>query len=214
MKIKLSLLFAILGWFAIITQFVLMMNQRVTSVAETSIRFFSFFTILTNCIVALYFTYVSLKERPGFFRWFDKPGTLTAITVYITIVGLVYQVVLRKIWEPTGMQMIVDELLHTVIPVLVILFWYIYENKSDIKWTQLPGWLLYPFLYLIFVLFRGQLSGFYPYFFIDLNELGWSKVLINAIMLILVFLLVSSVFIYLGKVIGRFSNSNDVKSND
>ncbi|MEP6645686.1 MAG: Pr6Pr family membrane protein, partial [Saprospiraceae bacterium] len=174
MKIKFSLLLAIIGWFAIITQFVLMMNQRVASVAETSIRFFSFFTILTNCIVAAYFTYKALKDRPGFLRRFHKPGTLTAITVYITIVGLIYQIVLRKIWEPTGMQMIVDELLHTVIPVLVILFWYIYESNSDIKWTQLPGWLLYPFLYLIFVLVRGQLSGFYPYFFIDMNELGWS----------------------------------------
>src|SRR5690242_8869207 len=98
MKKNLALVFALLGWFAVIAQYVLMFQNRVTGIGEMTIRFFSFFTILTNTLVAVYFTYQALKGAR--IRAADKPGVLTAITVYITIVGLVYQVVLRWIWSP------------------------------------------------------------------------------------------------------------------
>ena len=164
MKKNIALIFAIIAWFAVITQFYLMMENRVASVPETIIRFFSFFTILTNTLVAVYFTVLSLaKNQKGFWQ---QPGTLTAITVYILVVGLVYQLVLRQIWEPEGMQKVVDELLHSVNPVLVLIFWFIYEKKNNIRWSQLPYWLLYPLIYLVYILVRGHLSGFYPYPFV------------------------------------------------
>src|SRR5258705_6912967 len=114
---------AAIGWFAIITQLYLMMMNRQVSVPGTFFRFFGFFTIDTNILVALCFTFIFLhsNSRPG--RFFSKATTITAITVYITIVGIVYNVILRSTWDPKGMQKIVDELLHSVIPVLFILFW-------------------------------------------------------------------------------------------
>ncbi|MGH2649177.1 MAG: Pr6Pr family membrane protein, partial [Ginsengibacter sp.] len=143
MKKKLALLFALIGWFAVIAQYVLMIENRVTSVAETTIRFFSFFTILTNLLVALYFTLLFFTKNENS-KLIDKPGTLTAVTIYITMVGLVYQVALRHIWQPKGMQLIVNELLHSVIPVLVIIFWYLYETTRPIKYGQIPKWAIYP----------------------------------------------------------------------
>jgi len=132
MKKVLAALFALIGWFAVITQFVLMMNNRVASIPETVVRFFSFFTILTNILVALYFTVLALtrKERSTFV---DRPGTLTVVTIYITMVGAVYQIVLRHVWQPTGLQMIVDELLHTIIPVLVIIFGYCMKTSKQLN---------------------------------------------------------------------------------
>jgi hypothetical protein len=44
---------ALIGWIALIGQFYLILENRVVSVPETIIRFFSFFTILTNIIVAV-----------------------------------------------------------------------------------------------------------------------------------------------------------------
>src|SRR5688572_21115628 len=113
MKNKFSILIAALAWFAILTQYYLMVENRITSITETTIRFFSFFTILTNSLLALYFTLITFKTRPAYLSILDRPGTLTAITVYITIVGLVYQIILRPLWDPKGTQMIVDELLHS-----------------------------------------------------------------------------------------------------
>lgn len=198
MKKLLTLIFGLLGWFAVIVQFILMIDNRVASIFETAIRFFSFFTILTNILVATYFTliYLNNKQRLIVTR---KPGTLTAITVYITVVGLVYQVVLRPYWKPEGLQMVVNELLHTLIPVLVILYWYLYENKYSIKYGAILKWLIYPLIYLTFILLRGYLSGFYPYPFVDVLKLGLPKVLLNSFVLLVIFAGLSAFFIRAGK---------------
>src|SRR5258705_6908454 len=86
---------AIIGWFAVGLQFYLIIVNRVTSVPETIIRFFSFYTILTNILVALYFTVLLLKPD---FRWgnfFSRANVITAITLYITVVGITYNLILR-----------------------------------------------------------------------------------------------------------------------
>jgi hypothetical protein len=175
-----------------------MIENRVAPMPETIIRFFSFFTILTNSLVAVYFTMQSLQKSS-----FRKPGTLTAVTVYITIVGLVYQVLLRQIWKPTGLQMVVNELLHSVIPLLVILYWYLYEDKIKLRYNQIPVWLIYPFIYLICVLIRGHYSDFYPYPFISVTEIGMNQTLVNASFLIVFFLVISAVLIFIGKQIAK-----------
>ena len=203
MKKITAIFFALLGWFAILAQYGLMLENRVTSIGEATVRFFSFFTILTNILVAVYFTYQAMKRKSTAQNLLDKPGSLTAITIYITIVGLVYQVALRHIWDPTGLQRVVDELLHTIIPPCVLVFWYLYENKSALTWAQIPKWLIYPLVYLIFILIRGGASGFYPYPFMDVATLGLQTVLINAIVLILMFMVISALFVGIGKQVGK-----------
>lgn len=198
MKKILSLLFAFIGWFAIIAQYFLMIENRETSIAETTINFFSFFTILTNIIVAIYFTWLYFNKNKS--SLINKPGTLTAITVYITVVGFIYQVTLRHLWQPHGLQLIVDELLHTIIPILVIIFWYLYETTMPVKYIQILKWAIYPLLYLFYILIRGGLTGLYPYPFIDVTNLGITKALINAGFLLLLFIVISCLFIFVGKV--------------
>ncbi len=201
MKRTLSIFFAVVAWFAVITQYCLMIENRVAPVGETTIRFFSFFTILTNSIAAIYFTLRSYKSQNDLSAWAGKPGTLTAIASYISIVGLVYQIILRPLWSPAGLQKLVDELLHSVIPIMVIVYWYLYENKTQVMYNRVPAWLIYPLLYLIFILIRGSISGFYPYPFVDAGRLGFLKVTVNSILLMLFFAAVSMLFIRIGKAI-------------
>ena len=126
MKKGLMLCIALFSLLAVVTQYYLMLANSTHSVFETSIRFFSYFTILSNTIVAVYFTYLTYdflihKENIQF-----SFGTLSAITVYITIVGLVYQFLLRQTWNPAGMQKVADETLHSLNPLLVIIFWFLH----------------------------------------------------------------------------------------
>lgn len=203
MKRTLSVIFALIVWFAVVAQYYIMLENRVTGIPETTIRFFSFFTILTNSLVAIYFTGQAISVTRS--TRANNSGFLTAITVYITIVGLVYQIVLRQIWEPQGLSMLVDELLHSVNPLLVICFWYLYENKSKISYKQIPKWLVFPLVYLTFILFRGSISQFYPYPFIDVSALDLSQVLINSAGLLLVFFIISTLFVFIGKRIDKRS---------
>ena len=198
---NLSILFAIIVWFAVLAQFHLIIENRVAPVTETIIRFFSFFTILTNILVAVYFTIKALGRDQ-----LDKAGLLTAITVYITIVGLVYQVLLRHIWQPTGLQMVVDELLHSVNPLLVISYWYLFEKKFFVHYKEVFKWMIYPVVYLVYILTRGSFSGFYPYPFINVSEIGISQTLLNGLFLLLFFYAVSVLFIFIGRMLSKRNN--------
>jgi hypothetical protein len=194
-----SILIALLTWAAIIIQFYLMMENRNSSVAETTIRFFSFFTILTNLLVAIFFTILIFRFKNSLPGDQKNSGDVTAITVYITCVGLVYQILLRKTWHPQGMQMVTDELLHSVIPVLVLIYWFLFENTLSVPYSLIGRWLLYPLIYLIYVLIRGYFSGFYPYPFINIPALGIEKVLLNSILMTALFAVLSVTFNAIGR---------------
>ncbi|WP_288073317.1 Pr6Pr family membrane protein [Hydrotalea sp.] len=194
MRKKIALFFSCIIWLSVALQLYLMLQNRVVSVPETLVRFFSFFTILTNTVAAVYFT-VQFRSM----HLLSGPGSLTAITVYITIVGLVYQIVLRPLWQPVGLQKPVDEMLHSVNPLLVIVYWYEFEARKQVQYRQILGWLIYPLLYLVYILIRGSFSGFYPYPFVNVIQIGWQQTLLNALILFFVFAGLGVFLIFLGK---------------
>lgn len=199
MKRFFSLVFVVLGWFAVIMQYILMYNNSELTLAEMTMRFFSYFTILTNIIVATYFT----LQLFGNSQKTENSGIITAITIYILVVGLIYQGILRSTWSPVGMQKIVDELLHTIIPFLALLFWIFIANKKNLSYKLIPQWTIYPLLYLAFILIRGNFAGFYPYPFIDAITLSYSKVLTNSFFILIFFIVLSVIFIRVGKALNK-----------
>lgn len=189
----------ILGWFALALQFYLMIGNRVVSIFETIIRYFSFYTILTNILVALYSTFLLLKPGSGTKNHFLRPTVSAAITVYITIVGIIYNTILRHLWNPKGLDMIADELLHLIIPVMFILYWLIFVPKGELKWKNVFPWLIYPLVYFVWVLIFGALSGFYPYPFINVTGIGYSTTFLHSGILTIGFLLLSLLFVAIDK---------------
>jgi hypothetical protein len=188
---------AALAWFAVWAQFYLFIEGRTSSVPETIIRFFGYFTIISNIAVALCFTGFFLKGEWKTF--FTKPGTQSAVTVYIIIVGVVYNLVLRSVWNPQGLQKLVDELLHSVTPVLMLFFWIVYVPRNTLQWKDAIHWLKLPLVYTVFITLRGELTGFYPYPFINVTRLGYPKVVMNGCLLLLVFVALSLVLIGFAK---------------
>jgi hypothetical protein len=74
-----------------------------------------------------------------------------------------------------------------------------YVSKSALQWKHTFVWLIYPVLYVAFILFRGAFSGFYPYPFSDVSRLGYPHVLLNCTKTILAFFLVSLLLVGIGK---------------
>src|SRR5678815_1955687 len=125
---------AALAWIALVFQFYLVIVNRVAPLPETIIRFFGYFTVLSNILVATCFTLILIEPGSGGGRFFAKPATLTAVTVYITVVGIIYNAILRFLWSPKGLQLVVDELLHSIVPVLVIVYWAIAVPGQRMKY--------------------------------------------------------------------------------
>lgn len=195
---------ALMGWFAVLMQLYLILLNRKLSVPATVLQYFSFFTILTNIIVAVCATCIILKPNTATGIFFRRPTVLTAITLYIVVVGLVYNFVLRFLWAPVGLQKLVDELLHTLIPFLFLVYWFIAVPKQSLQWKNVFSWLLYPLFYSFYILIRGYLTGLYPYPFMDVTQLGYPTVFKNCGYLVIVFLLGALLFIAAGKLPDRF----------
>ena len=191
---------ATLAWFAVILQLVLMIRNRTTPVAEVLARFFTFFTILTNILAALCFTFL-LRPASRAGGFFSRPGTLTAVAVYIFVVGIVYNTLLRSLWHPQGSQRLVDELLHVVNPAYFLICWLIFVRRvaGAVEWRAIFSWLIYPLAYLLLILLRGALSDWYPYPFVDVAALGYARVLVNSGLLMAAFLVLSALFLALAK---------------
>jgi hypothetical protein len=186
-----ALVGALLGWFALVLQLYLMLVQSpagVPAIVGTVITYFSFFTILTNILVALVFTATVFSLKTGWGQFFRRPTVQAGAAVYIVIVGIVYRLLLRQLWNPQGMQWAADFILHDVIPVVYALYWLVFAPRTELRWKDALGWLVYPAVYAVYVLARGAVSGLYPYPFMDVNVLGYGGVLAHAAVFLLVFL--------------------------
>jgi hypothetical protein len=190
---------ALLGWFALVVQLYLMLIQSpagALAMVGTVITFFSFFTILTNILVALIFT----AKVFSWGHWFSRPSVQAAAVGYIAIVGIVYRLLLRQLWNPQGMQWVADAILHDVIPVGYVVYWLLFGPRHGLRWKDALAWLAYPAVYLVYLLARGAVSGLYPYPFMDVKVLGYGAVLAHAAVLVLVFLAMGLLVLAVGRV--------------
>lgn len=201
-EILLGIIFA-LELYALPMQFYLLLNNSEFTFFGAAIRFFSFFTILTNSIVAICSAVILFGGKFRATAFFNKTSTISAITVYILIVGIVFNVVLRPIINLTGLHLIVSEIFHTVAPALFLLFWIFYRGKEKMSFKLISMWLIYPIVYIVYTLFHGILTDFYPYPFIDITKLGFPVAITNGLFVLLAFAFLSFALIAISKIRNR-----------
>ncbi|MGU3348553.1 Pr6Pr family membrane protein [Pseudomonas monsensis] len=205
---RLLTLIASLGWAGLSIQLYLIFLARLSvdaSLLGGLVSFFSYFTVLTNTLVATVLTCAVTRRESAAQRWFLQPWVSSAIAVSITVVGLAYSLLLRHLWHPQGWQFIADELLHDVMPLLFLGYWWCCVPKGTLRLWHLPLWLIYPLVYFIYALLRGHLLGAYAYPFIDVAVLGYPQVLINAGGILAGFVLIGLLLIGLDRLRGSQS---------
>jgi hypothetical protein len=157
-------------------------------------RLTMYLTNLTILMSALCFTSLALSLKSPMSRFFRQPAVISAVVTYLAFVGIAYNLLLRHLWTPTGFRALVNESLHTrcrcwrsctgfFVPVF----------QASLRKSLL--WLVHPLGYLLLTLWRGALSGFYPYPFIDVNALGYPRVILNASLLLAAFVALMGLFI-------------------
>lgn len=193
---------AVLGWAGLTIQLYLIFFARLSigaSLLGGLVSFFSYFTILTNTLVATVLTCAVAERESAARRWFLQPWVSSGIAVSIAVVGLAYSILLRHLWHPEGWQFVADELLHDVMPLLFLGYWWCCVPKGTLRLRHLPLWLIYPLVYFIYALLRGHLLGAYAYPFIDVAVLGYPQVLANAGGILVGFVLVGLLIIGLDR---------------
>ena len=181
---------AISGWFALVLQFplsVAVSRSNGMSRFGAVVTYFSFFTILTNVLVAVGITCYLCIPTSTWGRFFARATVQSGLAAYIATVGVVYSLLLRQIWNPEGLQKIADALLHDVVPVLYVLYWIVFVSRNPLPWKSVLFWLWYPLAYLSYTLVRGAFYNWYPYPFVDVGSVGYERVFLNASLMVVAF---------------------------
>lgn len=185
---------ALLAWFGVALQLYLSLrltDARGMSMAQGLAIYLGYFTVLTNILVGVAATGQALLPASATGRFFARPSVIGGVTVSIAFVGLAYFFLLRHVWNPQGLQLLADVLMHYVVPSLVVIDSTFALRRTALRWIAPLWWSLYPVGYFVYVLIRGELIGRYPYVFIDVAQLGYALVLRNALLLWLAFLVLS-----------------------
>jgi hypothetical protein len=193
---------AVLGWAGLSIQLYLIFYSRWTlgaSLLGGLVSFFSYFTVLSNTLVATVLTCALTSRESAARRWFLQPWVSGAIAVSIAVVGLAYNILLRHLWHPEGWQWLADELMHDVMPLLFLAWWWLCVPKGTLRLRHIALWVIYPLLYFAYALLRGHLLAVYPYPFIDVDKLGYPQVFVNAGGLLAGFVVIALVLIALDR---------------
>ncbi|MBW4470689.1 MAG: Pr6Pr family membrane protein [Stenomitos rutilans HA7619-LM2] len=206
------ILSAILGWSALALQLYLLivinLEKGLPGIVGV-MKFFDYFTILSNILVAIVFTTVGVQRyADGFFA---HPKVKTGVGVYIFITSLVYVLILRHIWTPTGLSWLADVALHYVLPGLYLIEWLFFTPKGYLRWNDAVRWLVFPLAFLGWALFWGAIFGFYPYPFIDVAKLGYPQTLLNSFFMAIGFLVIGLLLLAIDRALGKDARSTALR---
>ncbi|QBX38023.1 hypothetical protein E4M02_06385 [Brevundimonas sp. S30B] len=197
-------LFALIGAGALALQYGLMIGgQPAGAVGDATLRFFSFFTILTNVLVVVALAAPVLWERTGLGRWAGSEGVRAAVALYIGVVGLIYHLLLARVWDPQGWQLVADVALHTIMPLAFWADWLLFTPKGRLRWIDPLKWLAYPLAYTGWTLVHGLTSSWWPYWFLNVDQQGWWRTAGWAGLVLAVFLVIGLFLVMLDRVFGR-----------
>lgn len=131
----------------------------------------AYFTNLTGVVVAVLFGGIALG-LPALAR----PRLVAGAALATLLVGLVQRLLLYRVRELRGGDLVGDILLHQALPVLVPLFWLALVPKGRLSPRDPLLFAAYPLTYLGYTLIRGAYDARYPYPFLDVGKIGWGPV--------------------------------------
>ncbi|MEU5157103.1 Pr6Pr family membrane protein [Glycomyces sp. NPDC021274] len=140
------------------------------------VRLASYFTIQSNVLVLA--VSLLLMLRPG------RDGPLLRVLhldalLGIAVTGLVFAIVLAPLIDPEGVAAAVNAGLHVVSPIAAVLGWILVGPRGWVDRQVIGRAFLWPVAWIAYTLAHGALTGWYPYPFLDVAELGYPRSLLN-----------------------------------
>lgn len=134
------------------------------------LNFFSYFTNLSN-LFAVVVLLLGAFRRPS--QHSDRQDVARYVSaVNMAVVGIVFVALLRNV-DLGALLPWVNVVLHYVMPVAIVVDWVgLQAPASPPKAWHLALALVFPAVYLVYVLLRGAAIGWYPYPFLDPANVG------------------------------------------
>lgn len=158
---------------------------------------FYYFTDQTTLLSILYFLFNINND----IIHFSIVLYLLIVCVVFNLIILPYGKVINTTLRDIGLTMLDNFLIHILVPILFILYWFLYGN--NINYIDMIYALIYPLIYILFAIIRGKYGKpltknptKYVYPFFDVERFGILKVLIFIILLVIFSLFLGFLLIY------------------
>ena len=174
--------------------------------ADYSENAFLYYTNLSNYI-CMGFMFVAListikkanKNESGLVTLAPVLNFISVIMILVTCI--VYNVLLAKENSVAHYFLTIQNLLlHLILPIMFIVHWALFCEHGKLRWFHPLMCTILPLISVVFILVRSlfvdSASGklVYPYFFLNVDNLGWGGVLAYVAVLLVIFVLIGYMF--------------------
>ena len=164
------------------------------------VNLFCFFTIQSNIIVAVTTALLAVRpdRRSTLFRTLRLDGLLA-----IAVTGIVFRLALSGLRQLEGEDALADDLLHLASPVLCVTGWMLFGPRRALSGRAIAWSVAFPLAWVVLTLVRGPFVDYYPYPFIDVDQHGYGRVLVNVALVALLFLALAGAALGVDRWVGR-----------
>ena len=146
-------------------------------------RFFCYFTIQSNFLVAIAMGFIVTRRTD---RQVFRVIRLASL-VGITVTGIIAAVALPPSPSYSALNLLCDRLLHIVVPALTFIGWLAFGPRGKVRREDLLPALIWPVLWLLATLALGPFVKWYPYPFINVDQIGYARTLVNCAVIAVLF---------------------------
>ena len=148
---------------------------------KRTLNVFAFFTVQSNLLVGVTTGLLAVRV--------DRSSTAfralyLAAILDITVTGVVFQVALADLDQLEGKAAAADFLLHKAVPAMAVVGWLLFGPRGLFTRRIVAVATAVPVAWVAFTLVRAPFaSDWYPYPFVDVNELGYARVALNIVVI-------------------------------
>lgn len=179
-------------------------------------NFYIYYTNLSNYI-CLGFMIASLVETIKSFKSSQEEFCNTApkfkfmCMIMILVTCLVYNILLAKENTASEYFLSLSNLTnHLILPIMFVVDWILFYEHEQTKWYYPLLSTIMPLIYVVLIVIRALILGnnsgklLYPYFFLDINTLGFGGFIMWVSILVVI-------FVALGYLLYFFDNIKNIR---
>lgn len=182
-----------------------------------STDFYVFYTNLSNyfCMVMIIIQLVKRVKNKTNEATDTAPRIKFISVIMILVTFLVYNILLAK--DSSAAEYFLSPgnlIMHLILPILYILDWVLFYTHGKTKWYYPLISTILPLGYVVWIVVRSFIlkgatwTTIYPYFFLNIEKLGWGGFFAWVFGLVAIFIAIGYLFVLIDKKCFNAKNNN------
>ncbi len=173
----------------------------------------SYFTMVSNILVAVMFTLLAVSSRKTLWRVVLCDTAL----MMITVTSLVFLTVILPYLSLSRLSLLTSPWQHVVVPMTMWIIWLVWGPRNFFggfpRLAVMIRTVLIPAIWAAWMLTYGAITHYYPYGFVNVNELGYAGVLVSLVIVMAGGLVMELLFGWIDSALNSMNQSRKRKND-